>query len=70
MDLTKALVLGADLGGLAGPFLKAANVSAQAVADLAIEMADVLRTTMFCLGIGSVEALKGSPVLRLSRPRG
>jgi len=25
---------GADLGGLAGPFLKAANVSPQAVADL------------------------------------
>ncbi len=64
MDLAKVLALGADLGGLAGPFLKAANVSAQAVAELADEMADVLRTMMFCLGIRDVEALKGSPALR------
>lgn len=64
MDLAKSLALGADLGGLAGPFLKAANTSAQAVAELATEMADVLRTTMFCLGIRSVEALAGSPALR------
>jgi len=64
MDLAKVLALGADLGGLAGPFLKAANVSAQTVADLAAEMADVLRIVMFCLGISSVQALHGTPALR------
>jgi isopentenyl-diphosphate delta-isomerase len=63
MDLAKALALGADMGGLAGPFLKAANVSAEAVADLATEMAEVLRTTMFCLGTPNVGGLKGSPAL-------
>jgi isopentenyl-diphosphate delta-isomerase len=68
MDLAKVLALGAELGGLAGPFLKAANVSAQAVADLAAEVADVLRTVMFCLGIPDVQALKGTPALRLSAP--
>jgi isopentenyl-diphosphate delta-isomerase len=68
MDLAKALALGADLGGMAGPFLKAANVSAQAVADLAAEMADVLRTVMFCLGITTVEVLKGTPALQPCRP--
>ena len=65
-DLAKVLALGADLGGLAGPFLKAANVSAQAVADLASEMGDVLRTSIFCLGITNIQALKGSPALQAS----
>jgi isopentenyl-diphosphate delta-isomerase len=63
MDAAKVLALGADLAGLAGPFLQAANVSAQAVADLADELADVLRTVMFSLGIAGVETLKGAPVL-------
>lgn len=68
MDLAKVLALGADLGGLAGPFLKAANTSAQAVADLAEEMADVLHIVMFCLGITNVEALKDTPDLRPYNP--
>jgi isopentenyl-diphosphate delta-isomerase len=68
IDLAKVLALGADLGGLAGPFLKAANVSAQAVANLAAEMGDVLRTVMFCLGIGNIHALKSEPVLQVDEP--
>lgn len=64
LDLAKVLALGADLGGLAGPFLKAADVSAAAVAELAEETAQVLRLTMFCLGITTVEGLKGTPALR------
>jgi len=64
MDLAKVLALGAALGGLAGPFLKAANTSAQAVAGLAIEIADTLRTVMFSLGIKDIESLKGTPALR------
>ena len=64
LDLTKALALGADLGGIAGPFLKAADVSAQAVAELAEEMADVLRIAMFCLSITTLQELKGTPALR------
>jgi isopentenyl-diphosphate delta-isomerase len=69
MDLAKVLALGADLGGVAGPFLKAANVSAMAVADLAGEMADVLRTAMFCLGIPSIQTLKSTPALQLDTAR-
>ena len=68
MDLAKSLALGADLGGLAGPFLKAANVSAQAVVDLADEIAGVLRTIMFSLGIPDVRTLKGTPALRHHPP--
>ncbi len=64
MDLAKVLALGADLGGLAAPFLQAADVSARAVADLASEIADVLRRVMFCLGITRIEDLKGTSALR------
>ncbi len=64
IDLAKVLALGADLGGLAGPFLKAADVSAQAVVDLAAEMADVMRIVLFCLGIPDVQALKDTPALQ------
>lgn len=64
MDLAKAIALGADLGGVAGPFLQTANISAEAVADLAGEIGDVLRTTMFCLGVGDIDSLKSTSVLR------
>jgi isopentenyl-diphosphate delta-isomerase len=63
LDLAKVLALGANLGGLAGPFLKAADTSAQAVADLASELADILRTVMFCLGIADIQSLPGAQVL-------
>lgn len=68
MDLAKVLALGADLGGLAGPFLKAANISARAVADLAAELAEMLRIVMFCVGASSVQALKDTPALRRLDP--
>jgi isopentenyl-diphosphate delta-isomerase len=68
MDLAKALALGADLGGLAGPFLKAADASAQAVVDLADEIADMLRLIMFSLGITGVQTLKGTPALQICNP--
>jgi len=64
LDLAKVLALGADLGGLAGPFLKAADVSALAVAELADETGQVLRMAMFCLGVTTVAGLKGTPTLQ------
>jgi isopentenyl-diphosphate delta-isomerase len=64
LDLAKAIALGADLGGLAGPFLKAAAVSAQAVFELATELADTLRTAMFCISAGDLASLKGTQALR------
>jgi isopentenyl-diphosphate delta-isomerase len=70
MDLAKVLALGADLGGLAGPFLKAANKSGQAVADLVTEIANVLRTVLFSLGIADVQNLRNTPALRPFSPVG
>lgn len=68
LDVAKVLALGADLAGLAGPFLKAANNSAGAVVDLADDIADVLRTVMFSLGIGDIQTLKGTSALHTVPP--
>lgn len=64
MDVTKVVALGANLAGLAGPFLRAADRSAAAVAGLAAEIGDVLRTAMFALGIASIKDLRGTPALQ------
>lgn len=68
IDLAKVLALGADLGAMAAPFLKAAAISAEAVANLAVEMADVLRTVMFCLGVTRIKTLKRTSALRWVGP--
>lgn len=57
LDVAKALALGATLAGLAGPFLKAAALSTEAV----IEEIDILRQTlaiaMFAVGAPDLVAL-------------
>jgi isopentenyl-diphosphate delta-isomerase len=68
MDLAKVLALGANLGGVAGPFLQAANKSAADVASLAQEIGDVLSTVMFCLGIRDIDSLRDRSLLRSTSP--
>ncbi len=50
IDVAKALALGADLVGQAGPVLKAALESTQAVIDHFDNMASALRLALFCSG--------------------
>jgi isopentenyl-diphosphate delta-isomerase len=58
LDIAKCLALGATLGGMAGPFLKAAVKSLQAILD-EIEIARTeLQVAMFCIGAGSITALQ------------
>jgi isopentenyl-diphosphate delta-isomerase len=64
IDLAKVLALGANLGGIAGPFLQAANNSTAAVAELASDIGDMLRTVMFCLGVSNVDSLQEEALLR------
>jgi isopentenyl-diphosphate delta-isomerase len=67
LDIAKCLALGAHLGGMAGPFLKAAVKSVQAVLD-EIEIAKTeLQIAMFASGICSIEALQNTDRL-LKRP--
>jgi len=64
IDIAKAIALGATLGGMAGPFLKAATVSAEAVMETLEETVRVLRIAMFSAGAGSIEALQKTPLIR------
>ena len=57
VDLAKSIALGASLGGMAGPFLKAAAESPQAVHDrIALTVAQ-LRVAMFAAGCRNLDAL-------------
>lgn len=69
MDVAKAVALGADLVGLAGPFLRAAVEGPEAIHDLATEMIEVLRIVMFSVGAPSIEHLQETPrLVPLSAP--
>ena len=67
LDIAKCIALGASLGSMAGPFLKAAVESAEAVAEvIEITRAEV-RIAMFAAGIASVAELKNTPhILKVS----
>ena len=63
LDATKAIALGADLIGIAGPFLRAAAQGFDEVHDLAREIVEVMRVAMFALGLRSIEELKLTDLL-------
>jgi isopentenyl-diphosphate delta-isomerase len=63
LDVAKAIALGANLVGLAGPFLRAAARGVEATADLALELAEVLRVAMFGIGAATIADLQGTPRL-------
>jgi isopentenyl-diphosphate delta-isomerase len=60
LDAVKALALGADLVGIAGPFLRAANASYDEASDLAREYVEVLRVAMFALGLRTPALLRNA----------
>jgi len=63
IDIAKSIALGARLGGLAGPFLKAADQSAEAADQLARELIAQLRIAMLCAGAASIDALQNTPLI-------
>ncbi|NES99475.1 MAG: type 2 isopentenyl-diphosphate Delta-isomerase [Sphaerospermopsis sp. SIO1G2] len=50
LDIAKAIALGANIAGLAMPFLKAANISETALQDLTEILIAEITTALFCTG--------------------
>jgi isopentenyl-diphosphate Delta-isomerase len=65
VDIAKCIALGSDMGGLAGPFLKAADQSIDAVRKLIWEITAQLRVAMFVSGAADINALKQTPLYRI-----
>jgi isopentenyl-diphosphate delta-isomerase len=65
IDVAKCLALGATLGGLAGPFLKAADNSTEAVIELVDELARQIRIVCFATGCKDPTALRQIPLLHV-----
>ena len=64
VDIAKAVALGADLAGLAYPFLEAATESPERVAAVIDRLVDELKITMFCLGARNLAELRDVRILR------
>jgi isopentenyl-diphosphate delta-isomerase len=64
IDIAKSIALGASLAGLAGPFLKAADQSAEAVSDLIRELTAQLRIAMLCTSASNLEELSKVPLIQ------
>jgi len=58
IDVAKALALGADLAGMAYPFLQAATESPERVVDKVQRIVLELKICMFCLGVKTVADLR------------
>ena len=57
VDLSKCIALGAMMGGMAGPFLRAAMNSPQAVIDEINRVKKEIQISMFAAGAGDIETL-------------
>ena len=64
MDVAKAIALGADIAGLAFPFLQAASQSSEALEDLVELLIAEITTILFCTGNANLFNLKHSNSLQ------
>ncbi len=62
IDIAKCIALGANLGGLAGEFLRAAVNGVEAVVELADTITTELKITMLCAGAKDLTALSHTPL--------
>ncbi|MBN8593624.1 MAG: type 2 isopentenyl-diphosphate Delta-isomerase [Anaerolineae bacterium] len=64
IDIAKCIALGASLGGIAGPFLKAASQSVTEVSQLIVELKTQLRIAMLCSAAQNIEKLRHTNLIR------
>lgn len=62
LDAAKAIALGADLVGMASPFLKVAVDSEEAVVAKIRKTVRELKIAMFCIGVRSIEELRDARI--------
>lgn len=67
LDIGKCIALGACLGGMAGPFLKAAAISAEETLETINEVRRELQICMFGTGAANLEQLRHIPLLKITR---
>jgi isopentenyl-diphosphate delta-isomerase len=65
IDIAKCIALGATVGGMAGPFLKAAAQTPEAVLELIHETARQIRIAMFGAAAPTIKALQHTTLLRV-----
>jgi isopentenyl-diphosphate delta-isomerase len=66
LDIAKCIALGATLGGMAGPFLKAAANSTEQTVETMQLVKKQIEVTMFAAGIGSLELLQQAQLMVLA----
>jgi isopentenyl-diphosphate delta-isomerase len=64
LEVAKAIALGADIAGLAWPFLQAAVESEAALHELVDVLFAEIATVLFCTGNANLSALKNSNALQ------
>lgn len=67
VDIAKCLALGASMGGMAGPFLKAANKSLEAAIATMRMIINQVRIAMFASGIKDLNALTEEKLRHIKR---
>jgi isopentenyl-diphosphate Delta-isomerase len=64
LDIAKCIALGATLGGMAGPFLKAAAISSRKIHQQIELTHQQLRISMFNTGVGTINSLTSSNLVK------
>jgi isopentenyl-diphosphate Delta-isomerase len=64
IDIAKCIALGAVLGGMAGPFLKAATISVDETVKMIAEIKREIQVCMFAVGAGRINELQRSPLIK------
>lgn len=64
IDIAKCIALGASLGGMASPYLKAATVSSEAVYQVIEETKQQMAICMFATGAENISQLKQTTLIR------
>lgn len=62
VDIAKCIALGAKLGGMAGPFLKAANRSLEDTVQTILELQREIQVCAFSAGAANLESLQHTPL--------